>query len=294
MPKPHIAILYNFNDKKRAASGSLFGIKQEISYVEQFLISVNSIKSTWINDTFTYSFYVIHSIPFNEKIKCKIEEVGAKLIFVNHDRSTYLRTHCFTENIDCDFRLILDNDTLAIGSPNFDFTKDILGGFGGSRFNQFATEELCNLLSIKIPNVAPIIKKNDYPFNGLEYKKYYEGVDYKDIFPYFNCGALLIKNSLSSAFGNLLNKSIPLAETYAKHKNFTIFLQDFYGICVNHITDNWAAFDRGFNYIINSDVPEIRSVINLYTGNISLIHYINCDIKSPYGKLILKYKENIK
>jgi hypothetical protein len=294
MTVPHIAILYNFNDKKHAAGGSLFGIKREISYLEQFLISVDSIKLNWVNQNFTYSFYVIHSIQFDEAVKDRIEATGAKLIYVNHDKPTYLRTFCFTENINCDYRLVLDNDILAMSSPNFDFTKDVLGGFGGSRFNQSNTEELCNSLSIKIPNTAPIIKRNDYPFNGLEYKKYYEGTDYKDIFPYFNCGALLIKNSLSINFGNLLQKSISLAETYAKNKNFTIFLQDFYGICVNHITDNWAAFDRGFNYIINSDVPEVRDVLNSYTGNISLIHYINCNKNSTYGKLIMKYKENLK
>jgi hypothetical protein len=291
---PHIAILYNFNDKKHTAGGSLFGIKQEISYLEQFLISVNSIKLNWVNQNFTYSFYVIHSIPFNEVVACRIQDAGVKLIYVNHNRPTYLRTFCFTEDIKCDYRLILDNDTLAMGSPNFDFSKDILAGFGGSRFNQSSTDELCEILSIKIPNILPLIKRNDYIFNGLEYKKYYEGIDYKNIFPYFNCGALLIKNSLSGNFGNLLNKSIPVAETYAKNKNFTIFLQDFYGICVNHITHNWAAFDRGFNYIINPNVPEIKSVMNSYTGNVSLIHYINCNKHSTYGQLITKYKEELK
>mgnify|MGYP006109895147 CR=1 FL=1 len=293
MIKPNIAIIYNFNDKQHHLGGSSFGIKNEISYVEQFLISINSIKENWNTDLFTYNFYVIHSEPFSQTIKNKIENNGANLIYVNYKKETYLRTFCFTEEIDCDYRLVLDNDTFALKTPNFDFTKDILGGFGGCKYNKNIADDLCYALSIKIPNSTPIVKNNYMEFNGNEYNEYYNGVSYTNIFPYFNCGALLIKNSISIQFGNLLVKSIELAKEWANKNKYNIWLQDFYGICVNHITNNWGIFETGFNFIINTDLIGVNNVMKNYKGNISLIHYINCDKNSVYGKLITSQKQKL-
>jgi hypothetical protein len=293
MKKPDVAIIYNFNDKLAHLGGSSFGIKGEISYVAQFLISVSSIKENWNSDLFTYKFYVIHSEPFGESVRQKIENTGATLIHIDYKSPTYLRTFCFTERIECDYRLVLDNDTFGLSTPNFDFTKDILAGFGGCRYNKNTSDDLCNVLSLKKPNTAPISKSPTMNWNGNEYRKYYDGVEYGDIFPYFNCGALLIKNSLSLEFGNLLRQSVNMANNWAIKHNHKIWLQDFYGLCINHITNNWGVFETGFNFIINPNIPDIRYVMNNYKGKTSLIHYINCMSETPYGKLIKQQRNKL-
>lgn len=293
MDKPKIAILYNFNDKAYHLGGSTQGVKNTISYLEQFLISVNSIKTNWNTKTFTYEFYVIHSEPFTQIARKCIEEMGATIIYVNWNHPTYLRTFCFTEPIDCDYRLVLDNDTFALQTPKFDFTKDILGSFGGCRYNQITSDSLCDSLSLKYPNSSPLSKIDGFNWNAREYVDYYIHKNYEDIFPYFNAGALFIKNTISVEFGNLLNKSIPLAKNWANNRGLSIFLQDFYGLCVNDITSNWGAFETGFNFILNPNLDGIKKIMNTYKDDISLIHYINCDAKSSYGKIILSEKLKI-
>mgnify|MGYP001052881683 FL=1 len=65
--KPHIAIIYTFNDIPEFPGGQRGGVKSFIDYFEQFLISYESINDNWKGDTFTYEFHIIHTKPFSQK-----------------------------------------------------------------------------------------------------------------------------------------------------------------------------------------------------------------------------------
>jgi hypothetical protein len=296
--KPHIAIIYNFNDVDGLfAGGSNTGIKKEISYFHQFLLSYNSIKENWSTEKFTYEFFVIHTKPFelkNKKVLNTLTDVTVVEVKEPFD-GTGLRCLAFDIDITCDYRLVLDNDTIALKTPNFDFTKDALVTYGGSVYNQNCYKFLCEHLGIKVPKEKPFCDAGYLEWNTAEYEIYYRKNPKSRLFPALNAGALLLKNELSKEFAEKLLDGVPKIPSFAKKYGgrSVKVLQPIYGIVLNDVTDNWAPFEKGFNYIV-SHKKGIQDVIRGYKGNIYLVHYINYSSDDILNLNILEKLKKIK
>jgi hypothetical protein len=277
--KPHIAIIYNFNDIEGSfLGGSNNGIKKEISYFQQFLLSYDTIKENWSTEKFTYEFFVIHTQPFEPKNKKVLDSLtDVKIIEVEEPfDGTGLRCLAFDIDIDCDYRLVLDNDTLALKTPNFDFTKDALVSYGGSVYNENRYKLFCEYLGIKVPKEIPFCNVGYLEFNTAEYEVYYKKNPKNRLFPALNAGALLLKNDLSKEFSQKLLDGVSKIPGFAKKYGGgrVKVIQPIYGLILNDVTDNWDSFERGFNFILSPKMG-ITDVIKKYKGNIYLLHYIN-------------------
>lgn len=297
--KPHIAIIYNFNDiDGKFSGGSNSGIKKNISYFEQFLLSYDSIKENWNTQKFTYDFHVVHTKNFknkNQKVLDNLKDV--KLYLVDEPfQGTGLRCLAFDIDIDCDYRLVLDNDTLAIETPNFDFTKDALVSYGGSVYNENRYRLFCEELGIKVPKETPLCDVGYLEWNTSEYEVYYKQNPGHRLFPALNAGALLLKNKLCKEFGQKLLNGIPKIPAFAKKYGgrSVKVVQPIYGILLNDLTDNWDSFERGFNFIVSHKMG-MHNIAKEYKGSIYLLHYINYSNDTDILKLnILKKLNKIK
>lgn len=300
--KPHIAIIYNFNDDfKTFRGGSQNGVKAEISYFNQFLISYETISKKWNTNKFTFSFYVIHTQDFSEEHFKILNDIGITCIKVKNEFGNVgLRSMVFNVDIECDFRLVLDNDTIAVKTPNFDFTKDILVSYGGGVYTRDLYNKLCNFLNLKVPKEIPI-ENVIQSFGCAEYVKFYNNKDNQErLFPALNAGALLIKNTLSKNFGKKLTNSLRKLPEFARlyGGRGVQVVQPVYGLVVNDVTDNWYHFEKGFNFLL-SDFRRIPTIYKKYKDDLYLVHYINypkfkdvmnLDIPHHHRKVVKKYK----
>jgi len=303
--KHHIAIIYNFNDDFDSfQGGSQGGLKSEISYFDQFLISYESITKNWNTEKFTYDFHIVHTRDFSQTHFDILNNIGINTIKVKNEFNNIgLRCMTFNVDIECDYRLVLDNDTIGIKTPNFDFSKDILVSYGGGIYPKDTYKQLCNFLGLKTPKENPI-ENVVQSFGAAEYTKFYKETSNKRLFPALNAGAILVKNTLSKEFGKKLTESVRKIPEFAKQfgGRSVQVVQPVYGLVVNDITDNWNHFERGFNFIL-SDFRQIPSIYKEYKGDIYLAHYINypkfkdglnLDIPHYHRKVLKKYKKKNK
>ena len=295
--KPHIAIIYTFNDIPEFPGGQRGGVKSFIDYFEQFLISYESINDNWKGDTFTYEFHIIHTKPFSEKKYKLLDELGVNVHFIkNAFGNTMMRGNAFMIDIDCDFRLALDNDLIGVSEPDFDFDMDIQGGFGGSKWTRKEWENICEWLNIPCPPGTPITKGpgafNNWSSN--EYVRYITTGSDEGLFPYWNAGCLFIRNSISKYYGALLTAS---CFKYFKNPQYEVpyfFIQDCMGPVANAVTDKWSTLPIGTNMLCLYNQPKVVEFNQNYKGKVSLVHYIMLYKNQRFGKMVVDYHNKIK
>lgn len=294
---PHIAIIYTFNDISGFVGGQRDGIKSVIDYFDQFLISYESINDNWKNDTFTYEFHIIHSKPFSDEKVDLLNKLGVNVHLIkNAFGDTLMRTNAFLIDIECDFRLALDNDTFGLTEPNFDFNMDIQGGFGGCKWNRKEWENICEWLNIPCPVGTPITKGpgSFNNWNSNEYTRYVKTGSDKGLFPYWNAGVLFIRNSVSKYYGALLTAC---SFKYFKNPQYKInhlFVQDCMGVVANAVTEKYSTLPIGTNMLCLNNQPQLVQFNQNYKGKVSLIHYIKLNKGQRFSKMILEYYDNIK
>jgi len=294
--KPHIAIIYTFNDIQSFAGGQRGGIKSFIDYFQQLLISYESISENWKGDKFTYEFHVVHSDKFSDKKQKLLDELGIITHRVkNAFGNVMLRSNGYLIDIDCDFRLLLDNDTLGLEEPEFDFNMDIQAMFGGCKWNRKEWEDICEWLNLPCPDGQPIrTDKGGYnKWNSFEYIKYITTGSSEGLFPYFNNGVMFIRNSLSKHFGALL---VSTSWKYFKNPDYKVdapLTQDVLGIVTNTITDKWSILPIGTNLLCLLNQPKVLEFTENYKGKVSLIHYIMLKKNQRFGDIVMKYFNQI-
>ena len=303
-----IAIITPFNDLKIFHGGSLSGIKSEISYFDQFLILYESIKRNWKRKYFNYDIYVLHSIDFSNEKKEILSKLDINLIKVNYKyHETKIRPMAYSIDIDCDFRLVLDVDMYAMKEPEFDFNYDFQAVYGGNKYNSKQWKEICEFIGCEYPDhrIKKITKGNYRHWTFKEHYLFQSQKLNKLLFPYFNNGAILIKNSLTREFYFLWEQYRAAYTKYTDLKfNINIDLegQDVIGLALYNTSRNWNTMPVGVNFVVQEKFKEGRKLINKYANNIFLFHYINCSKDSyffynllleEYNNIISKYYEEI-
>lgn len=294
-----IAICICINDIQEAEGTGKNGIKSSLSYIKQFFMLYYSIKENW---DFNYKIYVFHSRPFTENNLKIIKNLDVTLKYINVD-NLLIRPESYLVNLECDYRLVLDCDTIALNNPTFNFDFDAQAMYGNFNY-QVLPNSLFKKLELKKPSQNNFLKydiindqenglwsfKNSNLINGFYKKKF----NYKKkYYPMFNHGAILIKNKYSTFIGNKLLLYKKLYKTTNG--------QNVIGIAINHITNNnWTHFNKGFNFWCNIDRLNNPLVIDKkkYIDSdkrIELFHYINVNKESIYFKrYVEKYYNLIK
>ncbi len=98
-----IAIIICINDLPFVKGTTKNGIKNNLSYFEQFLMLYLSIKKKWF---FNYDIYLFHSTPFTSINLEILKILEIKLVYLD-GCDLLLRPYTYLQKIDCDFRLVL-------------------------------------------------------------------------------------------------------------------------------------------------------------------------------------------
>jgi hypothetical protein len=296
MKKIAIIICINDINYTHGKGPTKMSLKKDLSYFQQFLILYYSIKENW---NFNYHIYLVHSRPFKESSLNILKNLDVTLKCINTE-NLMIRPESYLIDIECDYRLVLDCDMVALNNPSFNFNYDAQAMYGSFNYEVLPNSIFKNL---------DIIKPEKKKFCNYEIKKgnnslwnmnhinlidnyYKNNIDCeKKYYPIFNHGAILVNNKYSKTIGEKL--------LLYKKKYNTQNGQNVIGYIINDVTNgNWTHFDKGFNFTFNIDrikhTPNKFKYIN-ENNTINLLHYINLPKNSIYfKKYVKKYYDIIK
>jgi hypothetical protein len=246
-------------------------VKKNIDIVSQFIILYNSIKKNW--NKFEYRISIVHNIEFSDEDTINLSFCDIDIYKVSPDFEELPfqnRCACLTtelKNVGT-HRLVLDCDMIALNEPIFDLNCDWQAAFSAS----VDINEIYLAYIIKKYNYKDIVHSN-YIKKKLTKTYYANPQCYKNLYPYFNGGAILIKEDLCNEFVKLWKPSIELG--LAKYWDMPgvipqyilhIALQYSMSYALLTLSNNWKPFMPGFNYLIKSE-------IKINVNDISLLHY---------------------
>lgn len=198
---------------------------------------------------------------------------------------------CYSVPIDCDFRLVLDVDMYAMSEPNFNFSKDALAVYGGNKYTKEQWQSICGYLGAEMPKQR-ILNQEAGTYKSWRFTEhflYQTGKFRKRKFPYFNNGAILIRNGVSQQFVQLWEQYRTKYSAYVK-KQFDIDIdlegQDVVGLAIANTTSNWSHFPKGFNLVIQERFDIGKKLVHVFKGTLSLLHYIQMTNKNKHYALI--------
>jgi hypothetical protein len=245
-----------------------------LSNVDQAVVLFNSINQNW---TFPHKTYFIHSRELFPRDKSRLEKLGVTLL-KRSSGSKYKaldfasRGASYLEPMKGTHKLILDSDMIALRNPTFDLTKDFLATPGKSMWNKSEWANICRYCAVKLPT-APIVKETK---SSNSYIAYYRRTKAK-YFPYFNNGAVLVKNEISAEIGKKFIEYRDMLFKKVPHYHGQVAI----GLAVNHVTQNWGLLPRGFNYLATQE-----EYTKLSLQEVTLYHYLG----KNGGKNIRRYK----
>ena len=225
----------NFNIRNNVA------IRDGLDIINQIYVLYKSIKLHIHN--VDYDFYVFTKNKYLTKdIKNIFNHLNIKIIILEDDIiEKYFRPKIYTYDIVCDYKCVMDCDIIFVNDFSIEDIEymqnyDCLGMYGHRNIDYQTYMRICNKLNLKIPTEIEETKYyksnnkswtvlNTYQYNlnitssehindNIKYKNYIK--DTKRLFPYFNNGMILIKNTLSKELGNLW-----LIKRKELHENFS-------------------------------------------------------------------------
>jgi len=176
-------------------------------------------------------------------------------------------------------RLMLDTDLVILKEPNFDFETDFQAMFEETVIDHKYIKYAADRFGLKYCFPDRYLVKNHLN------TQFYKGVDYRNIYPYFNAGVLLIKEELSHKFANLWKPTLVLTtddwqfpvDDFIKH----MIAQYTFSQSLITLSDNWRPLPLGCNYLAKG------FDINIFgKDNISIYHYCG---KEAYENYALKH-----
>jgi hypothetical protein len=274
-------------------------ITKNISIIDQFIFLYKSIKKNW--KKIKYNITVIHNIDFNFSDLNKLSNLDIDIIKCEPDfieLPFQNRCACLTQKMKQEgtHRLVLDCDMLALNEPDFDLSCDWQCMFAGkiniekkyidyiiNEFNYKYIDYIINEFNYKFID-------NNYEQNNLFNNYILNKINYKKIYPYFNAGALLIKEQYCNKFVSLWKPTLKLGlQKYWKIKNVPenvlhIALQYSFSYALLDTSNNWKPLKPGINYLLKIYDPHKFGL-----NNISLLHYCGIGAGEIAQKLLPEY-----
>ena len=301
--KLNIAICTNFNDiisvsgiKKK----NLMSVKSFLSYKQQFDILYKSIKTNL--KSVNYKIYIFNTIPFSKELDDYYKKEGITVITRQSEHEYFNRPEIYLEKIDCDYKLVIDVDTIIVNDFDsfiIDYIKkyDCMGTYGYRNINQQSYKNILKKLNLKVPNEINNLKNNNN-YGWTNVGTYSLNLNNENIykinrkFPYFNNGCIIIKNNMSYELGKLWK--IKRYEAFKKKilPNIGQCGELTIGLCINHLIKNWNHCPKGINLVCS---PQTKEYLNLAVEEFTkpyIIHYVCVSYKSNlYKKYLQEYME---
>lgn len=233
-----------------------------LSSIDQTAILVNSINQNW---NFHNEIFFMHSYPLLDKDRARLERLGVKILHrksnSKHPGLAFAnRGASYLEPMACTHRLILDSDMIALREPVFDFKLDVAATPGKSLFTLEQWKRIFAHCDLTIPTNS--VRKET--MNNNSYTQYYSKNRVR-FFPYFNHGAVLIKNELAHEVGTRFIEYRDILYNVYAHYHGQIAI----GLAINETTKNWGPLPRGFNFLATLE-PSVRFPLK----DITLYHYL--------------------
>lgn len=233
-----------------------------LSSIDQAVILISSIKKSW---NFYNEIYFMHSYPLLPRDRARLERLDINILrresnskhkglaFANRGAS-------YLEPMACTHRLVLDTDMVALREPTFNFKLDAAATPGKSLFTLEQWKRICGFCDLEIPTTR--VKKETMSHNS--YVDYYLK-NKKNFFPYFNHGAVLVKNEIAKEVGTRFIEYRDAIYTKFAHYHGQIAI----GLAINETTKNWGPLPRGFNYLAT-----LEEKARFPLKEITLYHYL--------------------
>lgn len=233
-----------------------------LTSVDQSCILINSINQNW---NFPHKIHFMHSYELRDVDRKRLEDLGANILHrksnSKHPGLAFAnRGAAYLEPMEGTHKLILDSDMIALREPYFDFRYDVCATPGKSLFTPIQWKRMCDYIGIDMPRIP--IKKETMSKNS--YTAYYDNTRAK-FYPYFNHGAVLIKNELSEEVGKKFIKYRDIFYTKFAHYHGQIAI----GFAIHETTKNWGPLPKGFNYLAT-----IEDHVKYPLPSITLYHYL--------------------
>ena len=277
----------NYNNKGKIGAVKKKYNNKKLSYVEQFIVFYHSIKKNW---TLPYRINLLHSLNFSKKDRKILNSLDINLIKVRPDDPNFkhiCRWRCYVVPLKKPgtHRLLLDIDMIALKDPVFNYNLDIQVSVGETiRFKKPMIDFVCKKYGYEIPKGK---------LQGCPFREYYLE-NKKDMFPYLNNGAVLIKNSFIKKFAPHFKATVKLFKkeewkTWKNYKNITRFHRHFsrqilLGIIVVNLTKKWDYFPKGFNYL-----GKVLSLNKFDINQVTLYHYLGTNGQKEALKYFKQY-----
>ena len=235
------------------------GVKQNLDLINQIYLLWKSLQINVTSVDFQLYVFTIKEYVTNE-IRIIFEKIGINLIELDTKLKSHFRPLIYTYHLDCDYKVILDADIMFLN----DFSQedidhiikyDVMGMYGHRNINYNMYINILKGLSLKITNEIEETKSyaSNRRWTTLNTYKYNINKTDQRLFPYFNNGMIIIKNSLSEEFGKLWEeKRLQMAKLNLYGINLGQSGELTIGLVANHLTDNWNALPKGFNLVCSN------------------------------------------
>lgn len=255
---------------------------RKFDVVSQFICLYNSIKKNWNNYEYKINVICNKNVKWNNRDLNRIKNLDINVIYVDKpDIKSLLwqtRLPCFTHSLKYEgtHRLVIDCDTIVLNNLELDLSCDwqaMYASFCCEReMPNIYRKYICDLLNYDFD----FNKK--YKYLNSSFKTYNNDPStYEDIYPYFNAGAILIKEKLCKKYAELIKPGFDLYEKKywgslinegsVKH----IHIQYVYSYALIHLSKNWKPFNPGINFM-----PKDIDISQFGIENIQLLHYAGC------------------
>lgn len=266
----NIIILFSPNYDKTYVPGSSM---KKTGLMEQFVAFYKSIKLNF--KTVKYNISIVHYNNFNEHDLKILNNMDLDLLKIDTDNiiSCAMGRYDVITKIKGTHRLIAETDMLLLKEPVFNWDVDFQAGFAGAIvFDKKTIDIICEKYKFKK------IKNDKYKKNKLFIEYNIKNTNYKNLFPHFNNGLILVKEKFShEIYEHMLKYNIfNISVLLNLNKQYSHYIFQFImGPLLTTLTNNWKPFCSGINYLAKVYNPD-----KFGKNNISLLHYcgVNGDI----------------
>lgn len=234
------------------------------------------------------------NFPWHNRLVCfryPLKNVGTHRLVLDCDMIAMAEPEF---DLECDWQAMFSLDSLFPRQSLYPVTFQLIHGecpryYNYMEYNEIINKSITTFYTIKsfmqsnnIQLPEEIINETQDKILNINIEKEYlqaryhlgEEENWKNFFPHFNFGAILIKDHLASQFADLFSIGYNLINIFPKlHCEL-----EFYGsYCLRKLSSNWKPFKPGFN--ICTGLFTIEQLQDFKINNkLSLIHYAQTPI----------------
>ena len=257
-------------------------VNKSIDVVSQFIVLYNSIKKNWKSFEYKINLFYNKDYPFSKTDFDRLRKLDIEIFPVDADYGEptpfMIRCNALSHKLSevGSHRLCLDPDMLALNEPVFELGCDWQAMFAGKVSAGYDyINKKCNF-NLKLENYLI----------GNGYRSYMGGANYETLFPYFNGGAYLLKETMCGKFCELVMPCYDLCIDKNLPKTLRhLGIQYAISFALIKLSDNWKPFKPGFNYL-----NKISNLNSFGLDNVSLLHYCGRGGDLKVKNLIEEYR----